>query len=82
MTVIHLIDYMRCFSLECGKVQINEQRVIAGVRAKDGRWPWQILMLEDGSGMCGGSIVGPKHIVTAAHCVEGHVNQPSKFKVR
>jgi len=69
----------------CGKVEINEQRVIAGVTAREGRWPWQILLLKDGRAMCGGSIVGPKHIVTAAHCVVGHfglVDKPSKFKVR
>jgi len=66
----------------CGKVMINEQRVIAGVNAKEGRWPWQILMLMGGSPGCGGSIIGPRHVVTAAHCVDGYEGWPSYFSVR
>jgi len=57
-------------SVACGRPQINEQRVVAGRRAKEGRWPWQVLLLFSGEGGCGGSIVGPRHVVTAAHCVE------------
>jgi len=66
----------------CGKVLINEQRVIAGVRAKEGRWPWQILLLMGGSPGCGGSIIGPKHVITAAHCVEGYEDWPTFFSIR
>jgi len=66
----------------CGQVMVNEERVIAGVRAKDGRWPWQILMLMGGQPGCGGAIISPKHIVTAAHCVDGYEDYPSFFKVR
>jgi len=66
----------------CGKVLINEQRVIAGVRAKEGRWPWQILLLMGGSPGCGGSIIGPRHVITAAHCVEGYEDWPAFFSIR
>jgi len=66
----------------CGKPQIQGQRVIAGVEAVRGSWPWQILMLRWNSAGCGGSIVGPRHVVTAAHCVEGLTDQPNIFKIR
>lgn len=33
--------------------------------------PYQICLLESGSCVCGGSIVAPKFVVTAGHCVEG-----------
>jgi len=66
----------------CGQPEIKGQRVIAGVTATRGSWPWQILMLYDGRGGCGGSIVGPRHVVTAAHCVEGRTRYPSRFSVR
>jgi len=66
----------------CGNPEVQGQRVIAGVTATRGSWPWQILMLYNGRGGCGGSIVGPRHVVTAAHCVAGRTSRPSSFSVR
>jgi len=66
----------------CGNPEIQGQRVIAGVTATRGSWPWQILMLYNGRGGCGGSIVGPRHVVTAAHCVAGRTSRPTSFSVR
>lgn len=66
----------------CGKPFVPHARVIAGINAKQYSWPWQILMLYNGRGSCGGSIVGPTTIVTAAHCVDGKEMYPDRFKVR
>merc|ERR1711970_115221 len=66
----------------CGQPAIQGQRVIAGVTATRGSWPWQILMKFRGRPGCGGSIVGPRHVVTAAHCVAGRTRYPSRFSVR
>lgn len=30
--------------------------------------PWQVRLIMDGSGICGGAILDSQHIVTAAHC--------------
>ena len=79
--MIQNCDY-KIFCLACGKPEIKNQRVIAGTTARRGSWPWQILMLYNGRGSCGGAIVGPRHIVTAAHCVVGRTNYPGRFKVR
>jgi len=65
----------------CGKTFFTHSRVIAGKTATRGSWPWQILLLKDWKPHCGGSIVGPKHIVTAAHCIEKEEMNPSKFLV-
>jgi len=53
----------------CGKPDIAGIRVIAGKTAVRGSWPWQILMLYNGQAMCGGTLIAPQWVVTAAHCV-------------
>ncbi|KAK2559532.1 Chymotrypsinogen B [Acropora cervicornis] len=44
-------------------------RVIGGADANPGNWPWQIALLLGGVFTCGGSLIAPDWIVTAAHCV-------------
>ncbi|KAJ7393856.1 hypothetical protein OS493_003523 [Desmophyllum pertusum] len=53
----------------CGKSPGT--RVIGGVDAKPGNWPWQISLLRGSSKSfsCGGSLIAPDWVVTAAHCI-------------
>ncbi|KPP71886.1 hypothetical protein Z043_109161, partial [Scleropages formosus] len=52
---------------DCGRPQVNS-RIIGGTPAQLGQWPWQLSMHYLGSHMCGGSLVAPDFVVTAAHC--------------
>lgn len=56
-------------------------RIVGGVAAKHGDWPWQ-AMLRTSSGFpyCGGTLVSPQWVVSAAHCVRG--KQPSSVFIR
>ncbi len=55
----------------CGKRSISQARVVGGVDAVKGAWPWQIGMFsKSGRFFCGGSLINPFWVVTAAHCVE------------
>jgi len=56
----------------CGQPDIKGiTRVIGGKTAVRGSWPWQILLQYYGQGMCGGALISPQWVVTAAHCVSG-----------
>lgn len=62
------------FPEECGITNATFTRVVGGVDAKIGDWPWQALVLmknnqnDQFESHCGASLISRKHVLSAAHC--------------
>ncbi|KAM9456166.1 transmembrane protease serine 2 isoform 1-T1 [Clarias gariepinus] len=70
---------LRCS--DCGKSSALATRIVGGnVVTTTSRWPWQVSLQVSGNHMCGGSIITPSWIVTAAHCVQKY-SSPSQWRV-
>jgi len=43
-------------------------RIVNGQEAVVSQFPWQVSMKQNGYHFCGGSLIGSKYVLTAAHC--------------
>lgn len=53
----------------CGLRSGYSARIVGGNMSSLAQWPWQASLQFQGYHLCGGSIITPLWIVTAAHCV-------------
>ncbi|XP_043923831.1 plasminogen [Protopterus annectens] len=70
---------------ECGKPQVQPKkcfgRIVGGCVSKPYSWPWQIsLRTSYHQHFCGGTLIAPQWVLTAAHCVEKKP-RPAFYKV-
>ncbi|KAJ8375849.1 hypothetical protein SKAU_G00064290 [Synaphobranchus kaupii] len=52
---------------DCGERQAQD-RIVGGTETTIEDWPWQVSLQQNGQHTCGGSLVSPQWVVTAAHC--------------
>nr|XP_058144986.1 serine protease 44-like [Dasypus novemcinctus] len=60
---------------DCG----HRSRIVGGSPAVAKRWPWQVSLQVNNVHMCGGSLIGPLWVMTAAHCIYGHLDYMVKL---
>ncbi|XP_053561881.1 transmembrane protease serine 2 [Bombina bombina] len=71
---------LRC--INCGySTKASRTRIVGGSQASIGEWPWQVSLQVNQKHVCGGSIISPNWIVTAAHCVEGSLSSAYRWYV-
>ncbi|XP_051534639.1 transmembrane protease serine 13-like isoform X2 [Myxocyprinus asiaticus] len=65
---------------DCGKQQTTS-RIIGGSASKLGQWPWQVSLHFNGRHVCGGSLISPDFVVSAAHCFQGTMTNTGSWRV-
>ncbi|XP_073491615.1 serine protease 33-like [Aquarana catesbeiana] len=66
----------------CGSPLVSS-RIVGGKNSLDDQWPWQVAVIVetlDGAYLCGGSLISPEWVMTAAHCIHNPI-QLSNYKV-
>ncbi|GAB6026967.1 hypothetical protein CHUAL_013636 [Chamberlinius hualienensis] len=73
----------------CGKNNVISTRVVGGDESIAGQWPWMTAIYLQHNGIveywCGGALILPNYILTAAHCVHDKNQRkyrPSQLSVR
>uniref|UniRef100_A0A8C9H3C2 Peptidase S1 domain-containing protein n=1 Tax=Piliocolobus tephrosceles TaxID=591936 RepID=A0A8C9H3C2_9PRIM len=60
----------------CGK---RFARIIGGFQSPDRKWPWQVSLQTSNRHICGGSLIARRWVLTAAHCISGHLEYTVKL---
>jgi len=67
--------------VDCGLRNGFVPNIAGGDDSVPGEWPWMARLLYPDDNWCGGTLVSPYHVVTAAHCIKGQSKAPVKVRL-
>ncbi|KAK7592922.1 hypothetical protein V9T40_007674 [Parthenolecanium corni] len=59
-----------CTHCECDPMNLK-MRIVGGDLAEQNEFPWMVALSRKGKFYCGATLITQRHLLTAAHCVEG-----------
>ncbi|XP_041656259.1 transmembrane protease serine 4a isoform X1 [Cheilinus undulatus] len=65
---------------DCGSVG-TQDRIVGGTDAFIEDWPWQVSLQQGGQHTCGGALLTPSWVLTAAHCFTGSKKELTGWRV-
>ena len=74
-STVFLLLLLACFLVAtpgfAGDKASAQTKIVGGQTAEEGAWPWIVALQDDWGQFCGGTLVSPEWVVTAAHCTAG-----------
>ena len=63
---------LSCFSMAGLPGEQSLLRIVGGRDVPHGKQPWQVSFQDGREHFCGGSLIAPQWILTAAHCLDNY----------
>ena len=76
-----LLDVRACGIATMRKKRKHIYDIVGGEQSIKGDFPWQVAIYYGKKFLCGGSLIDSRHVLSAAHCFNGIVNDLRRYLI-